>query len=212
MQVVVVSDAQKSKLDAQFQAGDRELRTTEGYIEQYNESFQYSFVASSQLAPAERAVFEQAIPIVDLLGPGGRRPPILISETMRAGLDETNGVSDSERGEIVINRRQLRSLDTFAGTLLHELAHARTGAVDATRSFENILTEYLGTLAASKVAVRIAPPVAPPHATPADGEPPLTSVGCPHCGARNRYPRPGILACGRCRQRFEVLADGNVRR
>ena len=48
---------------------------------------------------------------------------------------------------IIIKRSQLESLDLFASTLLHEAAHASSGATDATRDFENELTEYLGSTA-----------------------------------------------------------------
>jgi len=35
----------------------------------------------------------------------------------------------------------------FGGTLLHELAHARSGAGDVTREFELALTEVMGRMA-----------------------------------------------------------------
>jgi hypothetical protein len=45
-------------------------------------------------------------------------------------------------------RSQLKSLRRFAGTLLHEIAHARSGYDDVTRDFENELTNMLGDVAA----------------------------------------------------------------
>jgi hypothetical protein len=53
-------------------------------------------------------------------------------------------VWDGER--IVIHRGQLRSLREFCATLLHEIAHARTGTDDATLEFEAALTDQLGNL------------------------------------------------------------------
>ncbi|HEY5196248.1 MAG TPA: hypothetical protein VIJ51_04425 [Solirubrobacteraceae bacterium] len=212
LQVVVVSDAQKQKLDVQFRSGDRDLRTAEGYIEQFNESFEYRFVEPGHLTSDERALLDRAPEIVDLLGPGGLRPPVLISETMRTGLDDTAGVWDSGLRSIVIKRSQLRSVTQFAGTLLHELAHARTGAVDATRTFESVLTEYLGVITSRWLADER------PRATDASTLAPSDSgfvpqvAKCPHCQAANRIPRAGILRCGRCRERFEVLPDGVLRR
>lgn len=41
-------------------------------------------------------------------------------------------------------RAQLRSLEGYAGTLLHEIAHARSGAVDISSEFEKSLTDLLG--------------------------------------------------------------------
>ena len=152
LNVVIVTGAQKDKLDLQLQTGDSDLRTVEGYIEQYNESFSYQFVEREQLTSVERSVFDLAHEIVGLMGKDNLCPPLRISETMRVGLDNTAGVWDRKLGAIVIKRTQLASIPTFAGTLLHELAHARTGAVDATRLFESVLTEYLGTVAACAIA------------------------------------------------------------
>lgn len=42
----------------------------------------------------------------------------------------------------------LESRDTFIGVLLHEAAHARTGASDETREFEGGLTDFIGVLGA----------------------------------------------------------------
>lgn len=88
--VVVVSDAQKSKLDEQYRGGDIDLRTMEGFIAEYNDSFSYRFVEHEQLTGAERAVFDRRPDILALVGVRSETaPPIRISETMRVGLDTT---------------------------------------------------------------------------------------------------------------------------
>ena len=51
-------------------------------------------------------------------------------------------------GWIVIRRDQLRSLETFCGTFLHELIHAKFGVGDVSRNFELRLTDLIGQLAA----------------------------------------------------------------
>ena len=141
-EVVVVDDSQKGKLEAQ---DDEELRTLEGYVDHYNESFSYEFVEPGDLAPVEAAIYGRAAALLALIGVGpGDSPPVLISETMRVGLDSTAGVWDSGLGAIVIKRSELGSIENFAGTLLHEAGHAISGAVDATRQFESVLTGYLG--------------------------------------------------------------------
>jgi hypothetical protein len=48
---------------------------------------------------------------------------------------------------IVIRRDQLRSIATFAGTLLHEIAHVVSEAPDVDRDFEELLTVFLGRIA-----------------------------------------------------------------
>ncbi|MBS1676684.1 MAG: hypothetical protein JST08_04775 [Actinobacteria bacterium] len=149
-EVVAVDDAQKAKLERQVEEGDTELRTLEGYLEQYNESFRYEFVGVDDLAAHERRVFDATPVLMKLIGiETDSSPEVLISETMRVGLDSTQGVWDSNLGAIVIKRDQLTSIESYGGTLLHEAAHATTGAVDATRFFESVLTKYLGMAAAA---------------------------------------------------------------
>ena len=46
-----------------------------------------------------------------------------------------------------IKRSELRSLDAFAGTLLHEVAHAVSGTPDVSAAFEDALTAETGTVA-----------------------------------------------------------------
>ncbi len=148
--VVMVSDEHKLKLDEQYRAGDTDLHTFEGFVAEFNESFSYTFVTPESLLDAERAVYERTSEILALVGVRPpEAPPVEISETMRVGLDTTNGVWDRERRAIVIKRSQLGSLPEYAGTLLHEAAHATTGAMDVTRYFEAVLSDYLGRVASA---------------------------------------------------------------
>ena len=43
-EVVMVSDAHKTRLDEQYEGGDTDLRTMEGFLTEFNESFNYQFV------------------------------------------------------------------------------------------------------------------------------------------------------------------------
>lgn len=52
-----------------------------------------------------------------------------------------------KEGTILIKRTQLQSIKSFANTLLHECAHAASGADDVSRSFEIQLSDYLGIVA-----------------------------------------------------------------
>lgn len=144
-EVILVSDVHKHKLDQQYEAGDTDLRTMEGFIAEYNQSFSYEFVEPDELSEGERRILARSAEILELVGVTGKTvPPVRISETMRVGLDTTEGVWDASLQSIVIKRSKLRSLADFAGTLLHEAAHATTGAPDVTREFEAVLTNYLG--------------------------------------------------------------------
>lgn len=51
--------------------------------------------------------------------------------------------------EIVISRASLYRKESFLSVLLHELAHARSGAGDNTKEFEDELSNMLGVIAAS---------------------------------------------------------------
>jgi hypothetical protein len=54
--VVVVTDQQKAKLQAQAAAGGDQVRMLETYVQEYNASFQYAFVDPNALTAQERQV------------------------------------------------------------------------------------------------------------------------------------------------------------
>ena len=107
----------------------------------------------------EKEIFGKTSEILGLVGwSEGDIPKVLISETMQpeAGRDngtgitiviEAVGVWQEATRTITIKRSQLSSLPEYAATLLHEAAHASSGATDATRRFESELTQYLGSCA-----------------------------------------------------------------
>ena len=151
-QVVVVTDHQKAKLEAQVLTGGPEVRILETYVQEYNASFQYRFVDPRKLTRAERRAYNLTPKILALVGiTGSQVPNVRISETMRVTIDDTDGVWDSSIPAIIVKRSRLSSLMGYAATLLHEVGHATTGAVDATREFERVLTNYLGRTATAAI-------------------------------------------------------------
>ena len=145
LKIVIVTNAEKSKLVEQAKAGGIEVRTLENYVAEFNESFEYRFVDPADLTKKEREVYELTSEIMALVGvTGNDQPEVKLSETMRISRDDTEGVWDPELNAIVIKRANLRSRRAYAAVLLHELAHAMTGTHDVTREFENVLTGYLG--------------------------------------------------------------------
>jgi hypothetical protein len=143
-QVVIVGETQGAKLQQVVERGVAPIRTFSTYEREYQASFQYEFVSPEQLDPNERSVFDLAPRVLELVGVTANAPKVRISETIRTTFDNTGGVWDSDADAIVIKRSLLASPLNFAGTLLHEVAHATTGTQDATRDFENVLTDYLG--------------------------------------------------------------------
>ena len=153
--VVVVPDNIRRKLRDAVDIEGNPIVDLGRFRQQWNESFTFTFVAPEDLAPDERAVFERTDEILALRG---GRPAIvkeiLVSETMRLGASdfaESQGVWEGRDGRIVVKRSELRSLETYAGTLLHELAHAISGTRDISAEFENVLTDELGGLAAAAI-------------------------------------------------------------
>jgi len=148
LEVIVITEQQKQKAEAQVAAGGAELRTLDVYAREFNQSFQYEFIEVKQLNPHERAVFELTPRILQLVGETrSRMPKVLISETMRITASDTEGVWDPSIPAIVVKRPCLSAVSRYAGTLLHEFAHANTGAPDVSRMLEGVLTKYLGLVA-----------------------------------------------------------------
>lgn len=121
------------------------------FQENWNASFRYTYVEPEELSPEERAIFDKTSKIIWLQGrkPVGVRA-VRISSTMRigpTGSHEVVGTWDEATGEVVIRRDQLASMTMYAGTLLHEVTHARTQTDDVTSAFEDALTGTTGSVA-----------------------------------------------------------------
>ena len=126
------------------------IRDLSKYVREWNDSFEYQIVSRDELNEHEINIFDKTDSILKLTG---GRPlqvkSILVSETMRIeGYQEAVGVWESVKQRIIIKRSQLKRLEDFAGTLLHELAHARSSASDISREFELELTNLLGLITA----------------------------------------------------------------
>lgn len=146
--VVVVPQNIRRKLSDAVDITGAPIVDLDRYKAQWNESFQFTFVDRSELSADEKAVFDRTD---DVLALRGGRPnkvrSILISETMRLGASgyaEATGVWEPRENRIVIKRDQLRSLETYGGTLLHEVAHAASGTPDISAGFEDALTAEAG--------------------------------------------------------------------
>jgi hypothetical protein len=128
------------------------VRTLAQFHSEWAASVEYKFIHEKDFTPRERAVYSEWRTIADLAGGLPRRfKEIKVSETMRPSVTEgmrPGGLWESDTGRVIVHRSQLRSIETFAGTLLHELTHARTGFNDVSRDFEEALTNVIGMLAA----------------------------------------------------------------
>jgi hypothetical protein len=155
--LVVVPATVAAKLRDQSDLDGRPMVDLSRYRAAWNDSFVFTFVDDAQLSDAERVVLGRTRAIVALAGARlgtGRVRDVLISETMR--LSDTGnmivGLWQPGDRTIVVRRDQLQTLATFAGTLLHELAHALSGEADASLPFEAELTRLLGLVADSALS------------------------------------------------------------
>lgn len=148
LDVVVVPDTIATKLRGQTDASGQPIRDLDGYRDEWNDSFTFEFVDPSRFTPAEQQVWAS---LDDIMAFRGGRPTavrqVRVSETMRLAegdYREACGVWDPAGGTIVIKRSVLADIGRFAGTVLHEVAHATSGAGDVTWQFEEALTDELG--------------------------------------------------------------------
>lgn len=158
LRIVTVSDNVKNSLHGTNDIQGNAVRDLPVYRSEWEQSFQFKFVTSDKLTQAERNVFDQWKTVANFVGGlPNRVREVKISETMRPDFLTTNeaeGLWDPTSSSIVIKRTQLKTLSAFAGTLLHEIAHARSGYSDVTRDFETELTRMLGIIAALQFAPR----------------------------------------------------------
>lgn len=154
-EIVTVPDSIRSAVAGTRDITGNPVRDLGVVLNEWAETFAFSFVDPKSLTSAEQKVFDEWRNIVRV---GGGLPPgveeLCISETMRPDhtTREPLGLWESATGRIIIKRSELASIERFGGTLLHELTHARTGFPDVSREFESALTQVIGTVVASTYA------------------------------------------------------------
>ena len=148
-EIVSIPDNVKSKIIGRTDYSGNPIVDLTQFRIDWNESFEFKFIEPWELNSYEKKIYDSIPRIVELIGglPSNVKK-IKISETMRmetSGFQEAAGLWDSS-GTIIIKRDQLTSLYEFAGTLLHEIAHAQSMAPDVSKEFENSLTGLLGSI------------------------------------------------------------------
>ena len=128
-----------------------QLRTTAVYRQEEEKKFVPTPIDINELTDSEKAIFNNLDSILQLIG--GKPPMVKNIEIVEKiyeselFLGGTVGLWQPEEKRILIKRTQLHSIKDFAGTLLHECAHAMSGESDVSRGFEQMLTHLLGTIA-----------------------------------------------------------------
>jgi hypothetical protein len=148
--VIIVPDSLRYRIKGGLDQAGKPIIDFGQFVTNYNDSFSFEFIAPSKLTKREMEVYQHTDTIIGLFG--GKPPKvkeIKISATMRRDYfadSATEGCWDESSQSIVISRPMLKSIQKYAGTLIHELIHAKTGQEDVTRAFENSLTDAIGRL------------------------------------------------------------------
>lgn len=157
-EIVVVPEDIARDLPGLTDTDGNPIRDLDEYRRDWQDSFKFNFVQPEDLTPNERAVWDALPRIFEVRGgQPGQITAVKISETMRLealGYREAVGLWDPSDRTIVIKRDQLGSLKSFAGTILHEVAHAVSGAPDVSIEFEQALTDELGSVTSDGVRSR----------------------------------------------------------
>jgi hypothetical protein len=155
-EIVVVPETVRRKLPGLRDAFGDPIRDLDHYRNEWQDSFRFTFVDQADFSDAERTVWN-ALPWI--FAARGGRPrhvrDVRVSETMRlmeGRYQEAVGVWEPGDGRIIVKRTQLQSFAAFAGTVLHELSHALSGAPDVSLEFEQQLTEELGSIVSQSIA------------------------------------------------------------
>ena len=148
--IVVIPNALKEKIKGLNDISGKPVRDLNQFYVEYEESFEFSFINPRFLCDDELKIFNKTKEIFDLIG---GKPDVIkdvkISESMRKKLGmfvEVTGLWDPKTRTIIIKRDQLQSIEKYAGTLLHETAHAISNTDDVSREFEACLTMIIGKL------------------------------------------------------------------
>jgi hypothetical protein len=147
-QIISIPENLKEKIKGGTDLSGKPIIDISQFTTTYNDSFSFDFVAIENLTPKEREVYNLTNDILNLIDGKPRIVrDIKISTTMRKDFfseGETVGVWEPNTGSIIILRKMLNSIKDYAGTLIHEAIHAKSGMGDISKNFEHELTVAIG--------------------------------------------------------------------
>lgn len=152
--LVIVPDNLIAKMDDYNTnaENDEVLTTPNQYLLNEEKNFTPIIIDKNALSIEEQRIYDQTEKILHLIG--GLPKNVFNIQIVEKIYDEeifsnTVGLWIPSSGCILIKRSQLCNLASYSRTLLHECAHAISGADDVSRDFEHQLTIFLGILAAT---------------------------------------------------------------
>jgi hypothetical protein len=146
--VIVIPDRLLARVPKLRDINGNPILDIRGFIQAWNASFIYDLVDPAALDENERESWDILPRLVRLAGDHARRvKEVRISNTMRLdeGAYETEGVWDSPN--IVIKRSVLDSPRHLARVVLHEIAHASSGANHGSLAFMAAIDDLAGVAA-----------------------------------------------------------------
>lgn len=145
---IIVPDEIKEKAEEIEVETGNTVRDFDNYIEQRNQNFEFSFITPAQLSYNELNNYQLIEKIYSIIGGKPNNVnQVLISETMQRdaySFSPAEGLFQGLEKRIIIKRSVLSNRQRFIAVLLHEIAHAISGASDSSCEFENELTRLLG--------------------------------------------------------------------
>ena len=153
---VVVPDNIISKME-DYNTGAKSgetLTTANQYIKDEKERFVPVEIDINALTVYEKEVYNITDSILKLIGgkPKNVKKIVIVEKIYESELfNETLGLWIAGENKILIKRKQLKPLEQYAGTLLHECAHAISGADDVSRDFELKLIEIIGIVSSKLI-------------------------------------------------------------
>jgi len=149
-QIISIPENLKEKIRGGTDFSGNPIIDINQFVTNYNDSFKFEYVNIQDLSVDEKNIFNLTDEILNLIN---GKPQIVkeikISKTMRKDFyseTETHGIWDPSTRSIIILRKMLRSIKDYAGTLVHEAIHAKSGAGDVNRQFETELTTAIGQI------------------------------------------------------------------
>lgn len=147
-QIISIPENLKEKIKGRLDLSGKPIIDISQFTSNYNDSFSFEFVAIENLTDKEREVYNLTTDILNLVDGKPRIvKDIKISTTMRKDFfatSETFGVWEPSASSIIILRKMLNSVRDYAGVLIHEAIHAKSGLDDISRNFEHELTVAIG--------------------------------------------------------------------
>ena len=147
--IITIPENLKQKIHGLKDISGRPILDMDHFFSEYTSSFKFKFIKIDELNPSERKIYNKTKKILEIAGKPKKVKNVKISTTMKKAMSsfiEATGVWEESTGTIIIKRTQLKTIENYSGTLLHEVAHALSGASDVSREFENELSKLLGTI------------------------------------------------------------------